>query len=178
MRSVTREIWLINESMDVYNRGCQAHELGQGLHWANKDTNTHTSKQINEPIQTQLPSTRHPTLHLGCSAFMSLFFSPPHPQFLCLFFYPHLVCVWTRPLGANSLPWTPSAVWLSTVNWAWLVVSGREGAVLSPVQCEPPSAARRRLSPEAPRIDGERVWRKGCLSSLSTSLIWFSVLND
>lgn len=66
------------------------------------------------------------------------------PQFLCLSFYPHLVCVWTRPLAANSLPWTPSAVWLSTVSWAWLLVSGRDRPVLSPVQhaafCRPASS--------------------------------------
>lgn len=55
-----------------------------------------------------------------------------------------ICCVWTRPLGANSLPWTPSAVWLSTVNWAGPAVSGRDGAALSPVQhaafCRPASS--------------------------------------
>lgn len=104
-------------------------------------TQTHASKQTNEPIQSYTPCTPLPHHHhLGRSAFMSLFFSPS------FFVSPAtpIWCVWTRPLGANSLPWTPSAVWLSTVNWAWLVVSGRDGAVLSPVQhaafCHPASA--------------------------------------
>lgn len=71
---------------------------------------------------------------------MSLFFSPS------FFVSPStpIWCVWTRPLAANSLPWTPSAVWLSTVSWAWLLVSGRDRPVLSPVQhaafCRPASS--------------------------------------
>lgn len=137
-------------------------------------TQTHTSKQTNEPMQSLTPPhTTHPPLHLGCSAFMSLFFSP---SFFVSSSTP-IWCVWTRPLGANSLPWSPSAVWLSTVNWARPAVSGRDGAVLSPVQhaafCRPGIVFHWRL-----HASTERVWRKGCLSSISTSLIWFSVLND
>lgn len=103
-------------------------------------TQTHTSKQTNEPIQKPSSPQPHPILHLGCSAFMSLFFSPS------FFVSPStpIWCVWTRPLAANSLPWTPSAVWLSTVSWAWLLVSGRDRPVLSPVQhaafCRPASS--------------------------------------
>lgn len=98
-------------------------------------TQTHTSKQTNELIQSLTPPPLSPPwLFCHCFSPPSFFVSSSTP----------IWCVWTRPLGANSLPWTPSAVWLSTVNWAWLDVSGRDGAVLSPVQraafCRPASS--------------------------------------
>lgn len=120
------------------------------------------------------PHPTPPPLSTLASAFMSLFFSP---SFFVSSSNP-IWCVWTRPLGANSLPWTPSAVWLSTVNWAWLAVAGRDGAVLSPVQhaafCRPASPFTRGSTHRRRGC----VTKRGCLSSISTPLIWFSVLND
>lgn len=116
--------------------GRRTREFGQCLHWANKDTNTH--KQTNKWAHTK-PNHPQPPLHLGfcllCHCFSPSFFVSSSTP---------ICCVWTWPLGANSLPWTPSAVWLSTVNWAWLAVSGKDRAVLSPVQhaafCHPASS--------------------------------------
>lgn len=72
----------------------------------------------------------HRHLHLFCPAFMPSFF------FTSFFVSPStpIWCVWTRPLSANSPPWTPSAARLSTVSWARLLVSGIDVAVRSPVQ--------------------------------------------
>lgn len=113
---------------------------------------THTSKQTNEPIQSQptpLPPPSPPWL------FCLYVIVPPPSSFFVSSSTP-IWCVWTRPLGANSLPWTPSGVWLSTVNWAWPAISGRDGAVLSPVQhaafCRPASSF----------TAGSTHWRRGC----------------
>lgn len=115
----------------------------------------------------------HPPLHLGCSASRVIFFFFL-PQFLCLFFSP-ICCVWTWPLGANSLPWTPSAVWLSTVNWARLVVSGRDrGCVVTCSACRllPPGIIfHRRLPGSREReCDEKRLFVKALalLTSRST----------
>lgn len=117
-------------------------------------TQTHTHAQANKQMcpYKALPPPLHLPFHLGWFAFIALFFSP---GFFVSTSTP-IWCVWTWPLWANSLPWTPSAVWLSTVNWAWMAVSGRDGAVLSPVQhaafCRPVSSF----------TGSSTNWQRGC----------------
>lgn len=165
MRSVTKEIWrpLMSRWMGIIavNRPMNLAEASTGQQrrkhmQANKQMNPHKASFL-----------LHPPLHLGCSASRVIFFFFL-PQFLCLFFSP-ICCVWTWPLGANSLPWTPSAVWLSTVNWARLVVSGRDrGCVVTCSACRllPPGIIFHRRLPGS----RERVWRKKAVcQSISTS---------
>lgn len=124
---------------------------------------TPTSKQTNEPRRNP-----HCPIPLPLAAFMPLFFSPS------FFVSPStpIWCMWTWHLGANSLPWTPSAVWLSSVNWAWLAIKGRGQAALSPV-------LHTAFYHPASFFSEQhwRVWRKGCLSSISTWLIRFFFLS-
>lgn len=126
MRSVTHEVWPITEQVSGYNRGRQAHELGQGKR-RHKQTQ---ANKLMSPYKATPP--RSPLCHC---------FTPP--VFIVSPFTP-IWCVWTWLLAANALPWTPSAVWLSTVSWAWLLLSGRARPVLSPVPhaafCQPASS--------------------------------------
>lgn len=97
------------------------------------------------------------------------------PQFLC--FYPPIWCVWTWPLWANSLPWTPSAVRLFTVNWAWRPSPGGT-ELCRHLFSMPPSAHRNHFSLGAPRIDTEGVTKWVFVKRQRfTYLIFFSGLN-
>ena len=171
MRSVTKEIWrlVMSRWMGVIavNRPVNLAEASVGQQKAQ----THASKQTNEPVQSLVPPPPS-TLHLGCSAFVSfIFFFFFSPSFF-VSSSPPICCVWTWPLGANSLPWTPSAVWLSTVNRAWLVVSGRDrGCAVTCSACRllPPGIIFHRRRPGSRERERERGCdEKGCLSSINT----------
>lgn len=127
------EIWPLNEWMSRNNHSQQAQWT-----WLKQ---RHKCTQANNLMrQHKARSLPHHHLHLFCPAFMPSFF------FTSFFVSPStpIWCVWTRPLSANSPLWTPSAARLSTVSWAWLLVSGRDVAVRSPVQraafCRPVSS--------------------------------------
>lgn len=93
-------------------------------------------------------------------------FLPPH--FLCFFFYPHLVRVDTASELIHFLG-------------HHLLCASLAGRLWEGWGCVVTCSARRLLPPGiifhwTLHASTERVWRKGCLSSISTSLIWFSVL--